>query len=123
MIVKFNGNLTTSSPEWDAGNTKWTITSDTLGFPMASAPHIYQITNTDQTYSASTWSVNGKLYGAAGYAQLTSNSSNNKIFSIGGGNYPTGCGRLVLDGIEVDMPATGTETMNIVVYLLEAADG
>jgi len=122
MITKANMNFTTSSPEWDAGTLTWTLTSDTFGFPMAGSPHIYQVSNTDQTYSGSDWVVKGKLYGAAGYAQLTSAAPANKVFSIGGGNAPTGCARLVLDGISVTLPATGTETLNVLVYLLEVTD-
>ena len=122
MIVKANMNFTTSSPEWDAGTLTWTLTSDTFGFPMAGSPHIYQIANTDQTYSASLWDIKGRVYGSGTYALVASSAATNKVFSIGGGNYPTGSARLVLDGIQVTLPATGTETINVLVYLLEAAD-
>ena len=122
MIVKANQNFTTSSPEWDAGMATWTLTSDTFGFPMAGSPHIYQIANTDQTYSAANWEIKGRVYGSGSYASISANAPANKVFSIGGGNHPTGCARLVLDGVKVTMPATGTETLNVIVYLLEASD-
>tara|TARA_R100001244_G_scaffold46289_3_gene41427 strand:- start:2040 stop:2411 length:372 start_codon:yes stop_codon:yes gene_type:complete len=122
MIIKFSGNFDTSSTEWDGGTNSWTFDSTTFGFPMAGSPHIYQIANTDSTFSASNWTISAQIAGAPAYTQLGTQGANNKCFSLGAGNYPTGCGRFLIEGLNVDLPSTGTETCHITVYLLEAGD-